>query len=33
MAHPWVFFLLMIIFTGGRLTVPALVTLLAMACS
>jgi hypothetical protein len=33
MSHPWVFLLLMIIFTGGRITVPILITLLAVACS
>jgi hypothetical protein len=33
MAHPWVFLLLMIIATGGDITVPIIVTLLAVACS
>jgi hypothetical protein len=33
MAHPWVFFLLMVVFSGGRIGLPALVTLLALACS
>jgi hypothetical protein len=32
MAHPWVFLLLLILFSGGRFTLPVPITLLAVAC-
>jgi hypothetical protein len=33
MSHPWVFLLLLILFSGGQLGLPILITLLAVACS
>lgn len=33
MRHPFVFLLLLILFNGGRFTLSALITLLALACS